>query len=100
MEDCVSDSLPFHFQVIYLTGPEIMYVCRFSGDTQPTEVLAEVGKDANLLIHEATMADDQAEMAEMKAHSTVGQAIDIGRKYVSPSICNLCSLTIGGVLAG
>lgn len=57
-------------------------MCRFSGDTQPTEVLAEVGRNANLLIHEATMADDQAEMAMIKAHSTVGQAIEIGRKYV------------------
>lgn len=55
---------------------------RFSGDTQPTQALAEVGKNAKLLIHEATMADDQAEMAEMKAHSTVGQAIEIGRKCV------------------
>ena len=35
-----------------------------------------------MLIHEATMADDQAEMAMIKAHSTVGQAIEIGRKYV------------------
>lgn len=65
-------------------------MCRFSGDTQPTEVLAEVGKGAKLLIHEATMADDQVEMAEMKAHSTVGQAIEIGRKSVSPSACIVC----------
>ena len=57
---------------------------RFSGDTEPTEVLAEVGKDAKLLIHEATMADDQAELARIKAHSTVGQAMDIGRKCVQP----------------
>jgi len=65
-------------------------VCRFSGDTQPTEVLAEAGKDANLLIHEATMADDQAEMARMKAHSTIGQAIEIGRKYVPLAFNVLC----------
>jgi ribonuclease BN (tRNA processing enzyme) len=85
MEDCVSDRLPF--RVIYLTGFWIMGVCRFSGDTQPTEVLAEAGKNANLLIHEATMADDQAEMARAKAHSTIGQAIEIGRKCVQrPSI--------------
>ena len=33
------------------------------------------------------MADDQAEMARVKAHSTVGQAIEIGRKCVQrPSI--------------
>ena len=62
-----------------------MLVRRFSGDTKPTEVLAEVGLNAKLLIHEASMADDQAEMARLKAHSTVGQAIDIGRKYVPMS---------------
>ena len=73
----------FPFRATCLTEAQITGTgCRFSGDTQPTEVLVEVGKDAKLLIHEATMADDQAEMARMKAHSTVGQAIDIGRKYV------------------
>jgi len=63
-------------------------VYRFSGDTQPTEVLVEAGKDAKLLIHEATMADDQAELARIKAHSTVGQAIDVGRRCV-PFVLNL-----------
>jgi hypothetical protein len=53
---------------------------RFSGDTQPTNTLVHAGRDATLLIHEATMADDQVEMAKKKAHSTLGQAIDIGRR--------------------
>ena len=78
MEDRVSNRPPL--RAICLTEPQFAGVYRFSGDTQPTEVLAEVGKDANLLIHEATMADDQAELARIKAHSTVGQAIDIGKK--------------------
>lgn len=79
MENCVSDSLSS-----CLLHQGLNNVCRFSGDTQPTEVLAEVGKNAKLLIHEATMADDQAELARVKAHSTVGQAIEIGRKLVQP----------------
>jgi ribonuclease Z len=53
---------------------------RFSGDTQPTNTLVHAGRDATLLIHEATMADDQLDMAKKKAHSTFGQAIDIGRR--------------------
>lgn len=57
---------------------------RFSGDTQPTNTLVWAGQGATLLIHEATMADDQAEMAKRKAHSTFGQAIDIGRRSVVP----------------
>lgn len=88
MEDRVSNCFPF--RDIYSTESRFSGVRRFSGDTQPTEILAEVGKDANLLIHEATMADDQAEMARIKAHSTVGQAIDIGKKYVSPYTYDIC----------
>jgi ribonuclease BN (tRNA processing enzyme) len=86
MEDCVSYKPPLISYTPDLNGK----LCRFSGDTLPTEVLAEVGKGAKLLIHEATMADDQAEMAEMKAHSTVGQAIEIGRKSVSSSVRIAC----------
>ncbi|KAG6877546.1 hypothetical protein C0993_006239 [Termitomyces sp. T159_Od127] len=51
----------------------------FSGDTAPTSSLAYAGKDATLLIHEATMADDQEQLAAKKAHSTFGQALDVGR---------------------
>jgi ribonuclease Z len=64
-------------------------------------VLAEAGKGANLLIHEATMADDQAEMARTKAHSTVGEAIEIGRKLVlfTPSVAFVMAY-YGNVLVG
>lgn len=54
---------------------------RYSGDTVPTQKLVQAGENATLLIHESTMADDQAEMAAAKMHSTVGQAIEIGRRY-------------------
>ena len=55
---------------------------RFSGDTKPTDNLVKAGQNATVLLHEATMADDQEEMAAQKAHSTVGQAIKIGRESV------------------
>jgi len=54
----------------------------FSGDTMPCEALVEAGQGATLLIHEATLADDEAEMAAGKQHSTTGQAIDIGTRHV------------------
>ena len=41
----------------------------------------QAGENATLLIHESTMADDQTEMAAAKMHSTVGQAIEIGKGY-------------------
>ncbi|KAG9311648.1 beta-lactamase-like protein [Chiua virens] len=56
----------------------------YSGDTIPTQKLVQAGENATLLIHESTMADDQAEMAAAKMHSTVGQAIDIGRRRGIP----------------
>jgi ribonuclease Z len=43
----------------------------------------QAGAGATLLIHEATMANDQVEMARAKMHSTFGQAIDIGKRCVS-----------------
>jgi len=51
----------------------------FSGDTQPTLNLVRAGPKATVLIHEATMADEELDLAQMKGHSTVGQAIDIGK---------------------
>ncbi|KAF7317823.1 hypothetical protein MKEN_00870200 [Mycena kentingensis (nom. inval.)] len=58
----------------------------FSGDTLPTSSLIRGGRGATLLIHEATMGDGEEEMAQCKAHTTVGQAIDIGRKMGAENI--------------
>ncbi|KAI6010112.1 hypothetical protein EDC04DRAFT_3072447 [Pisolithus marmoratus] len=52
----------------------------YSGDTVPVHRLVQAGQNATLLVHEATMADDEADKARAKMHSTVGQAIDIGKK--------------------
>jgi len=57
-------------------------LCRFSGDTQPTQNLVRAGPKPTVLIHEATMADEELELAQMKAHSTVGQAINVGKEFV------------------
>jgi len=53
---------------------------RFSGDTQPTNKLVNAGLNSTVLIHEATMGDDEIEMARRKSHSTIGEAIDVGKK--------------------
>ncbi|OBZ77392.1 Zinc phosphodiesterase ELAC protein 2 [Grifola frondosa] len=52
----------------------------FSGDTAPCGNLIKAGQNATLLIHEASMRDEEEEQARAKAHSTFRQAIDIGRK--------------------
>jgi ribonuclease Z len=48
----------------------------------PTHQLVYAGQGATLLIHEATMADDQAELAQKKAHSTVGDALSVAQRFV------------------
>ncbi|KAG8817873.1 hypothetical protein FRC17_011058, partial [Serendipita sp. 399] len=52
----------------------------YSGDTRPCQNLVDAGMDSTLLIHEATMSDEQEEMAKEKGHSTIGQAVDIARR--------------------
>ncbi|KAJ7035559.1 hypothetical protein C8F04DRAFT_1037200 [Mycena alexandri] len=58
----------------------------FSADTLPTQSLVRGGQDATLLIHEATMGDGEEAMARAKAHSTVGQAIEIARKMNAENV--------------
>ena len=63
-----------------LSRADLLHI-RFSADTQPADSLVYAGQGTTLLIHEATMADDQADMARKKAHSTVGQAMAISQRY-------------------
>lgn len=52
----------------------------YSGDCRPSVQLAEVAKSADLLIHEATFEDGMEAEAALKRHSTVGEALSIGKK--------------------
>lgn len=52
----------------------------YSGDTLPCDDLVGIGQNSDVLIHEATMEDDLTKEARIKMHSTVSQAIDIGRR--------------------
>ncbi|XP_059204795.1 zinc phosphodiesterase ELAC protein 2 isoform X2 [Centropristis striata] len=52
----------------------------FSGDTMPCNAFVDIGMNATLLIHEATLEDGMEETAVEKRHSTTSQAIDIGMR--------------------
>lgn len=56
------------------------YKITYSGDTMPSDSLIELGKNSDLLIHEATMEDELAQEALVKLHSTTSQAIEVGKK--------------------
>jgi ribonuclease Z len=55
----------------------------YSGDTRPSDTLCKVGENATVLIHESTFADELEEEAIAKHHSTISDAIDAGKKFVS-----------------
>ena len=54
-------------------GRKIVY----TGDTRPCEGVVEVAQHADMLIHEATLADDLAEYADTVGHTTASEAADI-----------------------
>jgi len=52
----------------------------YTGDTRPTATTAEVAADADLLVHDATFADDRAERAGATGHSTAREAAELARR--------------------
>ena len=52
----------------------------YSGDTRPCPALAEAGRGATLLLHEATFEDELQSDALAKKHCTISEALDIARE--------------------
>ena len=52
----------------------------YTGDTRPTERTAAVAAGADLLIHDATFATDNADRARRTAHSTAAEAAELAAR--------------------
>lgn len=57
-------------------GRKIVY----TGDTRPSRALVKLAKNADLLIHEATLGDELKERADEDGHSTPSEAAEIAKK--------------------
>uniref|UniRef100_A0A670YPW7 Zinc phosphodiesterase ELAC protein 2 n=1 Tax=Pseudonaja textilis TaxID=8673 RepID=A0A670YPW7_PSETE len=66
----------FGCSMVHKSGWKVVY----SGDTMPCAALVDMGKDASLLIHEATLEDGMEEEAIEKTHSTTSQAVEVGMR--------------------
>ncbi|KAF2968630.1 hypothetical protein GQX73_g4968 [Xylaria multiplex] len=52
----------------------------YSGDCRPSDAFVQIGRGATILIHESTFDDELQGDAMAKRHSTMSEAIDVGRR--------------------
>jgi len=52
----------------------------YTGDTRPSKRIVELARDADVLIHDCTLADELAEKAAESAHSTPSEAAEVAKQ--------------------
>ena len=52
----------------------------YTGDTRPCEAVLEASRDADLLIHDGSFADEMADWAKESMHSTAGEVAALAKE--------------------
>jgi len=58
----------------------------YSGDCRPSAAFAKIGKDSDVLIHEATFDDGMEGDAIAKKHSTIGEALGVAHAMKAKNV--------------
>jgi ribonuclease Z len=74
-----------HSYAVIFTGTSFGSVA-YSGDCRPSTAFAVTGRNADVLIHEATFADGLEAEAVLKKHCTVGEALRVGQEMNAKTI--------------
>ena len=67
-----------HSYAVIIKGTSFGCVA-YSGDCRPSTQFAKAALNADILIHEATFTDGMEKEAVLKKHSTVGEALGVGK---------------------
>ncbi|KAH6849688.1 hypothetical protein B0I37DRAFT_369596 [Chaetomium sp. MPI-CAGE-AT-0009] len=79
IESCFVDHC-YEATAVVLTFPDTGLKLAYSGDCRPSRQFAELGRGAHLLVHECTFEDELGGDALAKKHSTLSEALDVGRQ--------------------
>jgi ribonuclease Z len=79
IEACLVDHCHEAMAVV-LTFPDTGLKIAYSGDCRPSAEFARLGQGAHLLLHECTFDDELRGDALAKKHSTLSEALDVGRR--------------------